>query len=177
MSVAPLAFDGRQPLAPLHVRSEGREFLGEAGGERGDRLDLRLRAGGHARDDARALPEREVGELAAQQQGVDGDPLEDWEITSFCVLLLLAGNETTRNLITCLLNVAADRPDLWEALRDDRSLIAPAIEESLRFNTSAQRFKRTVMRETELHGQRMRVGDKVALAFGSGNREDRKSVV
>ncbi|HLY33360.1 MAG TPA: cytochrome P450, partial [Jatrophihabitantaceae bacterium] len=61
--------------------------------------------------------------LAALIRGAsDGDPLEDWEITSFCVLLLLAGNETTRNLITCLLNVAADRPDLWQALRDDRSL-------------------------------------------------------
>jgi cytochrome P450 len=44
----------------------------------------------------------------------------------------------------------------------------------LRFNTSAQRFKRTVMRETELHGQRLRIGDKVALAFGSGNRDWRK---
>ena len=54
------------------------------------------------------------------------------------------------------------------------ALAEQAIEESLRFNTSAQRFKRTVMRETELHGQRMRVGDKVALAFGSGNRDWRK---
>ena len=55
-----------------------------------------------------------------------------------------------------------------------RRLTEPAIEESLRFNTSAQRFKRVVMRESELHGQRMRVGDKVALAFGSGNRDGRK---
>src|SRR5262249_13137036 len=53
-------------------------------------------------------------------------------------------------------------------------LIEAAIEESLRFNTSAQRFKRVVMREIELHGQHLRVGDKVALAFGSGNRDWRK---
>ena len=55
------------------------------------------------------------------------------------------------------------------------SLIGPAIEESLRFNTSAQRFKRIVMREAELHGQTLRVGDKVALAFGSGNRDGANS--
>jgi cytochrome P450 len=56
----------------------------------------------------------------------------------------------------------------------DAALIEPAIEESLRFNTSAQRFKRTVMREATLHGETLRVGDKVALAFGSGNRDWRK---
>ncbi len=54
------------------------------------------------------------------------------------------------------------------------ALIDAAIEESLRFNTSAQRFKRTVMRETELHGRTLRTGDKVALAYGSGNRDRRK---
>jgi len=63
-----------------------------------------------------------------------------------------------------------DHPDARRRIVADPRLIAPAIEESLRFNTSAQRFKRTVMRDTELHGQMLRVGDKVALAFGSGNR-------
>jgi cytochrome P450 len=53
-------------------------------------------------------------------------------------------------------------------------LMEPAIEESLRFNTSAQRFKRTVIREVALHGETLRVGDKVVLAFGSGNRDWRK---
>jgi cytochrome P450 len=67
-----------------------------------------------------------------------------------------------------------DFPDARRRVVADPAPIEPAIEESLRFNTSAQRFKRTVMRETELHGQRLRVGDKVALAFGSGNRDWRK---
>src|SRR4029434_8996639 len=48
------------------------------------------------------------------------------------------------------------------------------MQESLRFNTSAQRFKRTVMRATELHGRTLRGGDKVALAFGSGHRHSRE---
>jgi cytochrome P450 len=67
-----------------------------------------------------------------------------------------------------------DYPDARRRIVADPGLLPPAIEESLRFNTSAQRFKRTVMRETELHGQRLKVGDKVALAFGSGNRDWRK---
>jgi cytochrome P450 len=67
-----------------------------------------------------------------------------------------------------------DYPDARRRIVMDPTLTAPAIEESLRFNTSAQRFKRTVVRETELHGRRLLVGDKVALAFGSGNRDWRK---
>jgi hypothetical protein len=67
-----------------------------------------------------------------------------------------------------------DYPDARRRIIADPTLTAPAIEESLRFNTSAQRFKRTVMREIELHGRKMRAGDKVALAFGSGNRDWRQ---
>jgi cytochrome P450 len=67
-----------------------------------------------------------------------------------------------------------DHPDARRRIVADFSLLAPAIEESLRFNTSAQRFKRTVARETTLHGQTLKVGDKVALAFGSANRDGRK---
>ena len=51
---------------------------------------------------------------------------------------------------------------------------ASAIEESLRFNTSAQRFKRTIAREKTLHGKTMKVGDTVALCYGSANRDQRK---
>ena len=89
--------------------------------------------------------------------------------------------KATDDLITHLAEAEIDGDRLSErevvlttATFANPALIEPAIEESLRFNTSAQRFKRTVMRETELHGQRMHVGDKVALAFGSGNRDWRK---
>jgi len=67
-----------------------------------------------------------------------------------------------------------DYPDARRRVVADPELIAPAIEESLRFNTSAQRFKRIAMRDVELHGKTIRAGDKVALAFGSGNRDHRK---
>ncbi len=112
--------------------------------------------------------------LAALIRGSSGtDPLEDWEITSFCVLLLLAGNETTRNLITCLLNVAADRPDIWSALRADRGLVTPAIEESLRFDSPVQILNRWATADVELGGHLVRAGENVAVAYAAGNRDPR----
>jgi cytochrome P450 len=104
----------------------------------------------------------------------DEAPLEDWEITSFCVLLLLAGNETTRNLVSCLLNVAADRPDVWQALGEDRSSIHPAIEESLRFDSPVQILNRWATEPTVLGGHHVAVGDNVAVAYAAGNRDPRQ---
>jgi cytochrome P450 len=113
--------------------------------------------------------------LAALSRGPGGaDPLEDWEITSFCVLLLLAGNETTRNLITCLLNVAADRPELWAALRADRALVTSAIEESLRFDSPVQILNRWATDDVELGGHLIRSGENVAVAYAAGNRDPRR---
>jgi cytochrome P450 len=67
----------------------------------------------------------------------------------------------------------ADHPVARRTLVADPALIPDAMEESLRFNTSAQRFKRTVMVDTQLHGQTMRAGDPVMLAYGSANRDER----
>src|SRR2546428_8656198 len=86
----------------------------------------------------------------------------------------MAGGESLSSFMSMFALNLHDYPEARRRVVADPSLIEPAIEESLRFNTSAQRFKRTVTREIELHGQRMRRGDKVALAFGSGNRDWRK---
>ncbi|MDT4938092.1 MAG: hypothetical protein QOG80_1763 [Pseudonocardiales bacterium] len=110
--------------------------------------------------------------LAALIRGAaEDDGLEDWEITSFCVLLLLAGNETTRNLVTCLLNVAADRPQLWQALRADRGLVTPSIEESLRYDSPVQILNRWATEDVELGGHLIRAGENVAVAYAAGNRD------
>jgi cytochrome P450 len=103
--------------------------------------------------------------------GGEDNPLQDWEITSFCVLLLLAGNETTRNLVSCLLNVAADRPELWHALDNNRSLIPGAIEESLRFDSPVQILNRWTTEATTLGGHQLPAGANVAVAYAAGNRD------
>jgi cytochrome P450 len=108
------------------------------------------------------------------QAEIDGDRLSEREVVLTTATFVMAGVESLSSFMSMFALNLHDYPDARRRIVADPALIEPAIEESLRFNTSAQRFKRTVMRETELHGQRMRAGDKIALAFGSGNRDQRK---
>src|SRR5713101_3000489 len=105
---------------------------------------------------------------------IDGDRLSEREIVLTTATFVMAGVESLSSFMSMFALNLHDHPDARRRIVADAALIAPAIEESLRFNTSAQRFKRTVMREVQLHGEKLRVGDKVALAFGSGNRDWRK---
>ncbi len=105
---------------------------------------------------------------------IDGDRLSEREVVLTTATFVMAGVESLSSFMSMFALNLHDFPDARRRLVADPALIAPAIEESLRFNTSAQRFKRVVMRDKELHGQTMKPGDKVALAFGSGNRDNRK---
>jgi cytochrome P450 len=105
---------------------------------------------------------------------IDGDRLSEREIVFTTATFVMAGVESLSSFMTMFALNLHDYPDARRRVVADPALLDPAIEESLRFNTSAQRFKRTVMRETTLHGQTLHIGDKVALAFGSGNRDGRK---
>jgi cytochrome P450 len=102
---------------------------------------------------------------------VEGERLEEWEILGFCMLLLIAGNETTTNLIGNILNLLAARPELWQQLRRDRSLIETVIEETLRYESPVQRISRTITRDVEVSGVRIRKGDLVTVYFGAANRD------
>ncbi|MEX0589590.1 MAG: cytochrome P450 [Xanthobacteraceae bacterium] len=105
---------------------------------------------------------------------IDGDKLTEREVVLTTATFVMAGVESLSSFMSTFALNLHDHPDTRRRIVADSRLLLPAIEESLRFNTSAQRFRRTVMRETELHGQTLRVGDKVALAYGSGNRDPRK---
>ena len=103
---------------------------------------------------------------------VEGERMNDIELLMFAIILLVAGNETTTNLLGNLLNVLADRPDLWAALRADRWLVGAAIEETLRFDSPVQLLGRTVTRDIELHGTAIAAGSRVLVSFGSANRDE-----
>jgi hypothetical protein len=105
---------------------------------------------------------------------IDGERLSEREVVLTTATFVMAGVESLSSFMTMFALNLHDYPGARRRLVADPTLIAPAIEESLRFNTSAQRFKRTVARELDLHGKKLRVGDKVALAYGSGNRDWRK---
>lgn len=102
---------------------------------------------------------------------LEGESLTEAEILGFCMLLLIAGNETTTNLIGNMLGILADRPDLWRRLREDRSLVDVVIEETLRYESPTQRLSRQTTREVELSGVRIPEGELVTVYYGAANRD------
>jgi cytochrome P450 len=105
---------------------------------------------------------------------VDGAQLGDDEVTGFCQLLLIAGNETTTNLLSNFLNYCADHPETWQQLREDRSLVDAAVEETLRYDSPVQYVERRVLADTEFHGQPVKAGERVTILMGSANRDERE---
>jgi cytochrome P450 len=116
----------------------------------------------HPRDDL-------VSELALVE--IEGDRLANDELMMFLIQLLVAGNETTRNLISGGLVALAERPDQWQRIVDDRSLIPKAIEELLRWTAPVISFLRTATCDTELGGQAVAAGEPVLLLYAAANRD------
>lgn len=85
--------------------------------------------------------------------------------------LLIAGNETSTNLLGNMLGLLADRPELWSQARADRSLIDPIIEETLRYESPVQRFARITTQPVELGGVTIPAGELVDAFFGAANRD------
>jgi cytochrome P450 len=105
---------------------------------------------------------------------VDGARLTNDEVQLTVTTLIMAGVESLSGFLNMFALNLADFPDARLQLTSNPALIADAIEESLRYNTTAQRFRRVLQRDVELHGKVMKAGDFVALCYGSGNRDERK---
>ncbi len=121
--------------------------------------------------EARVSPKDDViGQLATTE--VDGDRLTDDELAMFLNQLLVAGNETTRNTISGGLVALAENPDQWARLVADRSLVASAVEEILRWTTAVIYFMRTATRDTELGGVPVAAGEPVVMVYASANRDE-----
>jgi cytochrome P450 len=99
--------------------------------------------------------------------------LDASEVFWFSLLLLVAGNETTTNLLGNLLHTLASTPTLWDELRRDAALVPRAIEESLRHDSPIQGFFRTALTDYPVHGVEIPAGDRVLLLFGAANRDPR----
>ena len=104
---------------------------------------------------------------------VDGERLTSQEIGSFFVLLVAAGNETTRNAISHGMKALCDYPEqraLW--MRDFSSTAPSAVEEIVRWASPLIHFRRTATRDTEVSGQQIRAGEKVVMFYSSANRDE-----
>ncbi|HXM58238.1 MAG TPA: cytochrome P450 [Candidatus Dormibacteraeota bacterium] len=103
---------------------------------------------------------------------VDGEQLTEMEFDLFFLLLAVAGNETTRNLISGGMLALMQHPDQWRRLLDDRSLVPTAVEEMLRWVTPVMQFQRTAQRDTRVAGVPIAEGERVALFYVSANRDE-----
>jgi cytochrome P450 len=108
--------------------------------------------------------------IDAEEQG---QALSESELLGFCFLLIIAGNETTTKLIGNAIAWLAENPDQRALLADDPSLLAGAVEETLRYDGSTQAMARSLTTDIELHGEHLTAGTKVLLLFGSANRDER----
>ena len=105
---------------------------------------------------------------------VDGDQLTPQEFGSFFILLVVAGNETTRNAISHGVKALSDHPQQRRRWFGDFDAHArTAVEEVVRWATPVIHFRRTVTADTALGGQSLRAGDKVVLFYESANRDER----
>jgi cholest-4-en-3-one 26-monooxygenase len=103
---------------------------------------------------------------------IDGERLSDMELELFFLLLTVAGNETTRNLMSGAMHAFFQNPEHWQRLVNDRSLLPSAVDEMLRFVTPVMNFRRTAMVDTELSGTKITAGDKVVFFHASANRDE-----
>jgi cytochrome P450 len=104
---------------------------------------------------------------------VDGERLSSQELGSFFVLLVVAGNETTRNAISHGLKALCDHPKQRALWQEDFEALAPsAVEEIVRWATPVIHFRRTATRDTEIRGQKIGAGQKIVLWYCSANRDE-----
>ena len=103
---------------------------------------------------------------------IEGERLGDMELELFFLMLTVAGNETTRNLMSGAMHAFFQHPDQWQRLREDRSLLPTAVDEMLRFVSPVMNFRRTAMVDLTMSGTDVKAGDKVVFFHASANRDE-----
>jgi cytochrome P450 len=103
---------------------------------------------------------------------VDGEKLEEHEIVMGFFLLMAAGNDSTKATYCSGMRALMEDDEQRQLVLDDPSLIPNAVEESLRMFPAFAHFRRTATRDTELHGQKIKAGDKVVMWYASSNRDE-----
>ena len=103
---------------------------------------------------------------------VEGEHLTEDEFRSFMMILIVAGNETTRTMTSQGMRLLMEHPEQYAALCEDPSLIPDAVEEILRFNPAVINFRRTVTEPVELAGEVLEPGEKVVMFYQAASRDE-----
>ncbi|MBE1536879.1 cytochrome P450 [Actinomadura algeriensis] len=119
--------------------------------------------------DRRKRPADDVMSAPANAE-VDGERLTDDEFCMFWILLVIAGNETTRKSLSGAV-VALQEHGLWKGLAREPGLLATGTDELVRHVSPVMQFRRTATRDVELGGRHVRAGDKIVMWYGAANRD------
>jgi cholest-4-en-3-one 26-monooxygenase len=122
-------------------------------------------------EERRKSPRSDIVSVIANAR-LDGEYVPQFELLSFYFLLVVAGNETTRNAMTGGLLAFIQNPDEWRKLRSDPSLTDTAVEEIVRWTSPVIQFCRTANRDVEVHGKRIKAGQNLTLFYPSANRDE-----
>ena len=119
----------------------------------------------------RAAPTDDLTSVLVHAE-LDGERLEDHEIVMGFLLLMAAGNDSTKATYCSGMRALMENPEQRRMVLEDPSLVGAAVEESLRMFPAFAHFARTATRDTELHGQRIREGEKLVMWYPASNRDE-----
>jgi len=121
--------------------------------------------------DRQKHPTNDVTSIVANAK-IDGAPLPTLELLSYLLVLVVAGNETTRNATTGGLLALIENPEQFRRLKSDPGIVKLAAEEIVRWTSPVIQFARTATQDSEVRGQKIRAGESVCLFYPSANRDE-----
>ncbi|MGH7812374.1 MAG: cytochrome P450 [Candidatus Binataceae bacterium] len=116
-------------------------------------------------------PAHDITSIVANAK-MNGAPMPQFEMLSYFLLLVVAGNETTRNATTGGLLAFINNPGEWDKLKKNPGLLKSAVEEIVRWTSPVIQFARTATADTEVRGQKIKKGESVCLFYPSANRDE-----
>ncbi len=152
------------------IGSEDPEYGVSRDEARGAAMEMYMYSNELARQ-RRAEPRDDIV-TALLKADIDGDQLSEMDFNLFFLLLAVAGNETTRNALSHGMHALIDHPDQYRMLVQNPALVPSATEEILRWASPVMYFRRNVTRDTEVHGQPIKAGDKISIWYISANRDE-----
>jgi cytochrome P450 len=160
--------------AEIFLAAQDPEFVPEGGDMSSVMLDAAVtmhRIAAELIAARRSQPSDDVLSTLVHSQ-LDGKPLSDQILGGVFVLLATAGNDTTRNTTSHALRLFSEHPEQWTEVCQESALLAPALEEVLRYGTPVIHFRRTTTADTELAGVSIAAGEAVVLFYESANRDE-----
>jgi cytochrome P450 len=122
-------------------------------------------------EDKKKNPAEDLITLFAHAE-IDGEPLPFMDVLAWCLIIMIAGNETTRNATTGGMLAFIEHQDQLRRLQQDPSLMSPAIEEVVRWTSPIIHFARTATEDVQIRDKQIKAGDALALFYPSANRDE-----